>query len=352
MELNASCLDVPCYLNAYGILSARSIIKRAAPVKVRAGYILGRTSMLEALARRLQTISAITITPFDEQLNVDFAELQRNLDYLTRHGMEVVVPCGNTGEFYSLTSEEQRQIVAFACESVRDRAIVVAGVGYSVDTAVEMARFAAEHGCEAVMVHHPVHPFVSGPGYFEYVSRIAAAVGIGVVPYIRSSAIPNQVILDLVRIENVVGVKYAVNDLQRFSWLVARSPRDTEVAWICGTAEGWAPFFFAAGATGFTSGLVNVAPDKSLEMLEALRRGDFPTARAVWAAIKPFEDLRARNGNEHNVSVVKEAMAQLGLGNRRVRPPISELPDEERLVVRRILRDWKGTSNQEISTPA
>jgi 4-hydroxy-tetrahydrodipicolinate synthase len=112
------------------------------------------------------------------------------------------------------------------------------------------------------------------------------------------------------------------------------------LAWVCGLAEGWAPFFWIGGAQGFTSGLVNVHAARSLEMLSCLRGGDYPGAMRVWAQVKPFEDLRARRDNANNVSVVKEAMAQLGRSTRSVRPPISELPDNERAEVTAILSDW------------
>jgi 4-hydroxy-tetrahydrodipicolinate synthase len=92
------------------------------------------------------------------------------------------------------------------------------------------------------------------------------------------------------------------------------------------------------GAQGFTSGLVNLTPRFSLAMQAALEQGDYGAAMALWAQIKPFEDLRARRDNANNVSAVKEAMAQLGLCDRAVRPPISELPEGERAEVGRILR--------------
>ncbi len=115
---------------------------------------------------------------------------------------------------------------------------------------------------------------------------------------------------------NVVGVKYAVGDVVRFAALV-ETFRAGDVAWVCGLAEPWAPFFWVAGATGFTSGLANVDPALSLEMLRCLRDGDYDGAMGVWRSVKPFEDLRARRNSANNVPVVKEALAQLGLCDRR-----------------------------------
>jgi 4-hydroxy-tetrahydrodipicolinate synthase len=109
--------------------------------------------------------------------------------------------------------------------------------------------------------------------------------------------------------------------------------------WSCGLAESWAPYFWLSGARGFTSGLATVAPKESLALLDRLRKGDFAEAMAVWQRLRPFEDLRARYNNALNVSVVKEALAQLGLCRPDVRSPISVLSEAERAEVGRILAD-------------
>jgi 4-hydroxy-tetrahydrodipicolinate synthase len=133
---------------------------------------------------------------------------------------------------------------------------------------------------------------------------------------------------------NVIGVKYAVPNPQLFAAVVQEADPD-RLAWVCGLAEGWAPFFWIGGARGFTSGLVNVWAARSLEMLHCLEVDDYTGSMRIWVQIKPFEDLRARRDNANNVSVVKEALAQLG-----VCAPISDLPGGERAEVAAILAAW------------
>jgi 4-hydroxy-tetrahydrodipicolinate synthase len=53
-----------------------------------------------------------------------------------------------------------------------------------------------------------------------------------------------------------------------------------------------------------------------------------------------MEQLRARHGDANNVSALKEALSQLGLADRRVRPPISDLPAPEQAEVADILKSW------------
>jgi 4-hydroxy-tetrahydrodipicolinate synthase len=263
------------------------------------------------------------------------------VDRLLTGGVDVVTPNGNTGEFYALDEAEARHCLELAIKAAAGRASVVAGVGHDVSTAIRAARHARETGADLLMIHQPVHPYVSADGWVEYHRAIAAAVPeLGVVLYVRDARITGE---QLARLgdaaPNVIGVKYAVADPVRFA-SVARDAGVERFVWIAGLAELSAPGYFAVGATGFTSGLVNVAPELSLEMFRSLRDGDFGAAMAVWERIRPFEELRAADGNANNVSVVKEALAQLGLCRPDVRPPSRAPAAGEREEVAGLLANW------------
>lgn len=191
------------------------------------------------------------------------------------------------------------------------------------------------------MVHQPVHPYVSQSGWVDYHQAIAESVPeLGVVPYIRNAQLHGERLAELAdACPNVVGVKYAVPDAARFA-AFARDAGLERFVWVAGLAEPYAPSYFSAGATGFTSGLVNIAPAVSLNMIEALRSGDYPAAMKVWEQIRRFEELRAANGSANNVTIVKEALASLGLCRREVRPPSRPLPEGERAEVAAIAAGW------------
>jgi 4-hydroxy-tetrahydrodipicolinate synthase len=137
----------------------------------------------------------------------------------------------------------------------------------------------------------------------------------------------------------VIGVKYGVRDPVLFA-AAARDTAPGRFTWLAGLAELTAPGLWPAGARGFTSGLVNVVPALPLSMLAALRRGDVAAAMDVWDAVRPFEELRSADASADNVSVVKEALAQLGLCRRAVRPPSRLLPEAPRQKVAAILGSW------------
>ncbi|MBB6735715.1 dihydrodipicolinate synthase family protein [Cohnella zeiphila] len=294
--------------------------------------------MIDRFKQAVAGINAIPVTPFDERGGIDYEAFGETLDFLIRSGMETVYPCGNTGEFYALTLDEAKAVVSFAVRHAAGRAKVVAGIGYDERTAAELARHAEAEGADGVMVHQPVHPFMTDRGLVAYYRSVARSVSLPLVLYVRSESATAEALREAAAEPNIAAVKYAVNDLPAFAKAV-RLIGD-RFAWICGTAEKWAPFFFAAGAVGFTSGLVNVDGGRSVRMLEALREGRFGDAMAIWEDVRPFEELREARRSGNNVSVVKEAMAQLGRSNGVVRPPIAPLLAEEKAQVRDILRRW------------
>ncbi|MFF9409643.1 dihydrodipicolinate synthase family protein [Streptomyces anandii] len=289
----------------------------------------------------LADVVAIPVTPFGEDGGVDRETHRALLRRLLDGGVTTLTPNGNTGEFYALTPEERRLVTELTVEEAGDRASVLAGVGHDVATAVASARHARDLGATMVMVHQPVHPYVSQGGWVDYHRAIAEAVpALGVVPYIRNARLPGARLAELAEAcPNVIGVKYAVPDAARFA-AFARDAGLERFVWVAGLAEPYAPSYFSAGATGFTSGLVNVAPSVSRNMIEALRAGDYPAAMKVWEQIRRFEELRAANGSADNVTVVKEALASLGLCRRDVRPPSKPLPPGERAEVAAIAAGW------------
>ena len=295
---------------------------------------------LGELRDAIRTVVAINVTPFDDDGRIDDTRYRALLARAADAGVSAFTANGNTSEFYSLTPQERRRAVELTVESTHG-AVVLAGVGLDVTTAVDEATRHAELGAECVMVHQPVHPFWSLEGWVAYHRQICEAVpGVGVIPYIRDTRIGLPAIRELVRTcPNLIGAKYAVPNPSTFGALVLGTD-DIDLAWICGVAETWAPFFALAGATGFTSGLAVVDPPRSLRMLEHLQRQQFDAAMVEWQAVAGFEALRARGASEYNVSVVKEALAQLGLCRRDVRAPLAPLADPDRQTVTRILHDW------------
>jgi 4-hydroxy-tetrahydrodipicolinate synthase len=295
----------------------------------------------QALRDKLSSVVAIPVTPFDSEGKLAEPAYRKMVRRLVDGGIGVITPNGNTGEFYALSVEECGRAVDITVEEVNGEATVLVGVGHAIPDAIAAARYARDAGAEAIMIHQPVHPYVSQAGWVGYHREIANTVPeLGVVLYLRNPRIDGTYLAALGdAAPNVIGVKYAVPDPVRFG-TVAQGAGGDRFVWIAGLAELSAPGYWALGATGFTSGLANVDPGLSVAMLTALQANDYPAARRVWQQIRPFEQLRAAGESENNVSVVKEALDQLGLCRRDIRPPCQLLDEAGRAEVTRMLTEW------------
>lgn len=289
----------------------------------------------------LRGISGVHVTAWGADGEANWAVTGQIVARIAAAGIHNIVSAGNTGEFYPMTTEEVVRSHAVAAEAAAaGKALVTAGIGRSLREAVSTGRLAAKAGCDAVMVHHPLDPFAAPQSQADYILAIAEALTLPLVAYIRSDAIG---VKDLVRVAthpNVAGVKFASTNMMLLSECV-RATQGTSANWICGLAEGWAAPFYALGARGFTSGLINVAPERSLAVWHALEKGDYAAARIEVDAIAGFETLRTKYGNGANVTVVKEALGLLGTNVGPVRlPGLPELNAEEKAQLRAIVSGW------------
>ena len=268
----------------------------------------------------LAGISGILVTPYDEAGDVAPARLAPILDRALAAGVHMPVVNGNTGEFYALTTDEACTMVREVAALVDGRAPLLAGVGRGIRDACRLAKASAEAGASALMVHQPPDPFVSPRGTVDYLKAVAdAGDGLPLVLYLRNDAMGTRAIGDLCAVEGVKGVKWATpNPLKLAAAIEACDPG---ITWVCGLAEIWAPPLYAVGARGFTSGLINVWPERSVAIHAALAEGNHGEANRLIAGMRTFEDIRAEELNGTNVTGVKAALLAQGHDCGPTRPP-------------------------------
>ena len=267
--------------------------------------------MTLSLDQALTGISGILVTPYDDKGDVAPQKLVPIIDRALGAGLHMPVVNGNTGEFYALTTDEASTMVREVVGLVDGRAPVLAGIGRGIRDAQALAKVSAEAGATALMVHQPPDPFVSPRGVVDYLKAIAdASGGLPMMLYLRNDAIGTKAIADLCAVPGVKGVKWATPNPLKLA--EAKAACDPSIVWVGGLAEVWAPTFYAVGARGFTSGLINVWPERSIAIHTALEAGDYAEANALIAGMRAFEDIRAEEMNGTNVTGVKAALKALG----------------------------------------
>jgi len=271
------------------------------------------------------------ITPFLKDESLDEEGLKKNIKYLSSTGISGIVPCGTTGESATLTFEEHKRVVEIAVEA--STVSVIAGTGSNnTREALELTRHAAEAGADAALLITPYYNKPSEKGMFEHFKAIAEKCDIPIVLYNVPKRTGINLNPDLVaklsKIKNIVAIKEASADLSQQSKIIEQT-RGSDFVVLSGDDDLTLPTM-ALGARGVVSVVANVAPKKTVAMVNAALKGDFETARAIHYELLPL--VRAMF-LETNPIPVKTAHKYLGLANGPLRLPMSSMaPDKEAIL--------------------
>ena len=173
---------------------------------------------MNRLTAALGGISGILVTPFDNDDRIVPERLAPIVDRAVAAGVHILVANGNTGEFYSLSTDEAVAMVEAAAEHVARRAPLLCGIGRALPDAVRLAKAARAAGADGLMIHQPPDPFAAPRGVVDYIRRVGeAGDGLPLVLYLRNDAMGTAAIADLCAVEGVVAVKWATPNPMRMA---------------------------------------------------------------------------------------------------------------------------------------
>jgi 4-hydroxy-tetrahydrodipicolinate synthase len=266
------------------------------------------------------------ITPFTADDEVDVPGLRANLKVLVDAGVEGLVATGTMGEAGQLSDAERRLVVETCVDVAGGRVPVIVGVSAgSTAAAYKNAAVAREAGAAAVMCLPPQNY----PGTLaELVSfyQAVAAAGLPIMLYNNPGASgvdlsPEVIAAIAAEVPEIVAVKECSGDARRIAALV----NDTELEILVG-GDDWALEGFATGATGWVSGVANVAPAECVALQEHVEAGRLAEARAIYARLLPLARL---DMTPHLVQYFKGAMDAAGLRGGVSRGPRLPLDAEQ-----------------------
>lgn len=283
----------------------------------------------------LWQVQMVPLTAFDSRGKLALAPMREQTQRLLAAGVRVFIPCAGSSEFHTLTADEIVSAVAMTCEVVGQQATVLAPVGLQLSHAKNVGCRALEAGAAGVLVMPLGFPYLSDKGARDYYSDLVQQLRCPTIIYKKASIPSDRLLWELAGHEQIVGVKYAVNDISAFQTIVRRD--QGRIDWFCGSAERFAPFFALAGARGYTSGAGNICPRLTLSMHAAQCRGDWDEALRLQEIILPIEYYRAKDDNSYNVSFLKHAITHLGLDFGDPRPPYRRLTSEEKREIDEII---------------
>ena len=288
----------------------------------------------------LRGCATALVTPFKADGSIDEQRLLTLIGHQVMSGMQLLVPCGTTGESVTMTEEERRRVIRLTIEGPGDRAQVIAGTGSNSTAAtIENSRAAQDLGADAVLVVAPYYNKPTQEGLYAHFRAVAEAVNplpviIYNVPGRTSSNITAQTTLRLAReVENIVGIKEASGDLTQIMAILRERPENFRVL----SGDDALTFaMIALGADGLISVASNEAPEMMSRMVNLALNNEWEEARALHYRLLP---LMEANFIESSPGPVKAGLALMNLIEENLRLPLVPVQEKTRARMREVLSE-------------
>ena len=269
--------------------------------------------------RPFGTVLTAMVTPFTDDLEVDYAAAQQLAADLVALGNDGLIVNGTTGEAPTTWPKEKAKLVRAVVEAVGDRAFVVAGVGNN-DTrdTVEHAQDAAREGAHGLLVVCPYYSKPTQQGVLAHYRAVADATDLGVITYDipgRSAiAIAHETFLQLAEHPRIVANKDAKGDL----WAAQRVIHATGLPWYSGDDPLNLPLL-SVGAIGCISVTGHIVADRLKAMFAAYEAGDVARAREINMGLVPVtQGVMGRLGGAIMSKAALDLLGRAGGGAMRL----------------------------------
>ncbi len=279
------------------------------------------------------------VTPFDEDLRVDYDRAAQLAVKLIEEGNEGLVVTGTTGESPTLSDEEKLELYQVVKDAV-PQATVIAGTGSNNhEHTIELSQKAAQTNVDGIMLVGPYYNKPSQEGFYQHFSRAAAAVDLPIIVYNvpgrTGKNITAETIIRLAEnVPNIVAVKEASGDLGQISEICAGTPDDFLV--YSGDDSMTLPML-AVGGQGVISVVAHVVAAEMLEMISAFHDWDTRRAWQIHHKLLPiFEAAFLPSGNP---PCIKRALQVCGFDCGGLRLPLVEASDEDTARIRRVCQE-------------
>lgn len=269
------------------------------------------------------------ITPFNEDLSVDYQALEKLINHLIETGTDAILVAGTTGETPTLSHEEEAELFLFVKKVVNGRVKIIMGAGSnSTQTAVQSAINAQKAGADAILSVVPYYNKPSQKGMYEHFSAIAKAVSLPIILYnipgrTGVNMLPDTIAKLAYEFKNIIAVKQSNSDLDLISEIKLKSPDDFVI--YSGDDSLTLPMM-SLGAYGVISVASHVQGKQVKQMVSDFKAGKIQSALNIHLKLYP---LFRKLFMAPNPVPVKFALSKLGIINDYVRKPLVPLDIDE-----------------------
>ena len=267
------------------------------------------------------------VTPFKQNMEIDFPALERVINYVIENGAEYVVTRGTTGETPTLSKEEKIELILFTYQAVADRVPVVVGIGgnNTLSLIKDLETFPL-HKAAAVLSASPYYNKPSQEGIYQHYKALAEVSPKPIILYnVPGRTGRNMTAQTTLRLahdfKNIIGIKEASGDLAQAMQILKDKPADFLV--LSGDDNLALPQM-ACGMDGIISVIANCMPKQFAEMVRLSLQNNFAAAKLLNDQMLEAYDLLFA---ENNPAGVKDFLAELGLIENNLRLPVVPLSE-------------------------
>jgi 4-hydroxy-tetrahydrodipicolinate synthase len=271
--------------------------------------------------KKLYGTGVALVTPFTEDLQVDYKALKKLLNH-TAKGVDYYVVMGTTGESVTVSKGEKKSILQFVKDNNPKHLPIVYGIGgNNTAEVVEVLKTTELSGIAAILSVSPYYNKPSQEGIYQHFKAIADASPVPVilynVPGRTSSNITAETTLRLAEHSNIIGTKEASGNLEQCMRIIKQAPKDFML--ISGDDMLTVPLY-AVGGKGVISVLANAYPVAFKKMKEFAFAGNYPKATQELFRLLEINGPMYEEGNPVGLKVLLEA---LGICQSVVRLPMA-----------------------------
>ena len=273
------------------------------------------------------------VTPFKEDLSVDYDQLEKFIDFQIDNGTDSIVICGTSGEASTMSHDEQIEVVSACVSHVNGRVPVIAGAGANcTDEALNLAKRSEKAGADGLLVVTPYYNKATQKGLEEYYTTVGNSVDIPIIMYnvpgrTGTNIQPATAVKIAKSVDNIVAIKEASGDIGQVATLAALADGCLDI--YSGNDDPVVPLL-ALGGKGVISVLSNVAPRETHDMVMKFLEGDVKGSLDIQLK---YMDVIHNLFSEVNPIPAKRAVAEMGYCKNIVRRPLTEMEEDHAQVL-------------------
>ncbi|WP_191860024.1 4-hydroxy-tetrahydrodipicolinate synthase [Hanstruepera ponticola] len=277
--------------------------------------------------KKFEGVGIAIVTPFNEDLTIDYQSLIKIVNYNIDNGMDYIVISGTTGESVTISSEEKKQIIQTIKQANNNRVPLVLGIGgNNTNQVLEEIKSTDFSGIDAILSVSPYYSKPTQEGVYQHYKAVSNVSPVPIIMYnvpgrTASNMLPQTTLRLAQDFDNIIAVKEAGNNMSQYLWLLKDKPSDFMI--ISGDDDLALPVTLAGGS-GVISVIGQAFPKDFTKMIHlGLER----KADQAYKLHFNLMEITSLIFSENNPSGIKAVLQTMNLCKDKVRLPLVEATD-------------------------